>query len=235
MSEPKFSEGLIFSFENNEYSVTGYEGADTDVVIPGTFNGYPVKSIGDRAFYGCDSLTSVTIPDSVTSIGEYAFKHCESLTSITVEEGNTSYRSRDGNLYSKDEKTLIQYAMGKSAQSFTIPDSVTSIGEKAFDSCKYLTSVTIGNGVTSIYEGAFHCCNSLTSVTIPDSVTSIGFFAFGGCASLTSVTFANPNGWILKDDNFETTASIKSTDLSDPSTAAKYLKSTYRSYYWKRS
>ena len=125
-----------------------------------------VTSIGDYAFYSCGSLTIITIPDSVTSIGNYAFEYCDSLTSITVDASNQSYKSVDGNLYTKDGKTLIQYAIGKSETSFTIPDSVTSIGNYAF-----------------------YGCSSLTSITIPDSVTSIGTYAFYACSGLKSIKY----------------------------------------------
>ena len=155
----------------------------TSVVI-----GDSVTSIGSYAFSSCDSLTSVTIPDSVTSIGERAFVSCDSLTSITVSANNTAYKSIDGNLYSKDGKTLIQYAIGKTATSFTIPDSVTTIENYAFCDCDSLTSVVIGDSVTSIGSYAFYNCNSLPSITIPDSVTTIGRYAFYGCNSLTSIT-----------------------------------------------
>ena len=154
----------------------------TSVVIPDS-----VTSIGSGAFSGCSSLTSVVIPDSVTSIGSRAFSGCSSLTSITVDENNTAYKSIDGNLYSKDGKTLIQYAVGKTATTFTVPDTVTSIGEEAFSWCRSLTSVVIPDSVTSIGSGAFYNCHSLTSVVIPDSVTSIGFSVFEDCSSLTSI------------------------------------------------
>ncbi|MBR2904177.1 MAG: leucine-rich repeat domain-containing protein, partial [Clostridia bacterium] len=162
------------------------------IIIPDS-----VTSIGSHAFYNCDSVTSVTIGDSVTSIGSYAFYYCDSLTSIEVDGNNTAYKSIDGNLYTKDGKTLLQYAIGKTATTFTVPDGVTSIGNAAFEYCSSLTSVVIPYSVTSIGSHAFACCDSLTSVTIGDSVTSIGYAAFNSCTSLTIYCEAEsqPSGW----------------------------------------
>ena len=220
--------------------------------------GDSVTSIGDSAFYECDSLTSVTIPDSVTSIGDYAFdwcgsltsvtignsvtsigygafRECTSLTSILVDNDNTAYQSIDGNLYSKGGNTLIAYAIGKIEKSFTIPESVTSIGDYAFAWCRSLTSVTIPDSVTSIGDWAFRECTSLTSVTIGDSVTSIGNHAFRYSTSLTSVTFANPNGWWYANSADATSGTaISAESLADPATAAGYL-GWYVSYYWFRT
>ena len=151
-----------------------------------------VTSIGDYAFYGCDSLTTVTIPDGVTSISYSPFAYCSSLTGINVAAGNANYSSVDGVLYNKDQTTLICYPAGKTASSFTIPDSVTSIGNYAFNGCTSLTAVTILDSVTSIGYGAFDDCDSLTAVTIGNGVTRIVDHAFDGCTSLTSVTI--PNG-----------------------------------------
>ena len=174
-----------------------------------------VTNIGWYAFVGCDSLTSVTIGNSVKSIGDYAFHYCDSLTSINVSNENTTYKSINGNLYSKDGKTLIQYAKGKTDSSFIIPDSVTSIGNEAFYYCDSLTSVTIPNSVTSIGDLAFFDCSNLTSVTIPDSVTSIGRYAFSGCTSLTSIKYRGTQAewdaiskgvaWNLGTDNYTIT------------------------------
>ena len=159
--------------------------------------GDSVTSIGSHAFYDCTSLTSVEIGDSVTSIGLYAFYGCSSLISIYVDDNNATYKTIDCNLYTKDEKTLIQYAVGKKDKSFIIPKSVTSIGDYAFEGCTYLSYIEIGDHVTSIGYYAFEGCTGLISIYIPDTVTSIDRDAFSGCTSLTIYceTISKPSGW----------------------------------------
>jgi hypothetical protein len=137
-----------------------------------------VTAIGERAFYGCSSLTAVTISEGITSIGDNAFYSCSSLTSITIPNSVTSIGSSAFNRCS-------------SLTSITIPNSVTSIGGWAFVGCSSLTAITIPNSVTSIGNSAFNLCSSLTSITIPNSVTSIGNSAFNSCSSLTSITIPN--------------------------------------------
>ena len=171
------------TFKLSDYyrtQVTGYSGSLVNITIPEsvayeglTFN---VTSIGDKAFYKCTSLASVTISNSVTSIGDYAFCNCTSLISATIP-------------YSV--KSIGDYAFCNctSLTSVTIPDSVTSIGDHAFDCCTSLTSVTISDSVKSIGDYAFSSCENLTSVTIPGSVTSIGRSTFYNCTSLTSIDY----------------------------------------------
>ena len=165
-----------------------------------TFEG-DVTEIGDYAFYNCDSLTSVTIPDSVTTIGDSAFDCCTSLTSVTIPDSVTTIGDsafdeclRLTSITIPDSVTMIgdsAFEYCRRLTSVTIPDSVTTIGDSAFYYCDSLTSVTIPDSVTTIGERAFYWCDSLTSVTIPDSVTTIGNRAFQSCSSLTSVTIGN--------------------------------------------
>ena len=145
----------------------------TSVTIPNS-----VTSIESWTFGECKNLTSITIPNSVTSIGELAFYYCSGLTSVEIPN---SVKSIGENAF----------CSCKALTFITIPNSVTSIGNSAFSSCYNLTSVTIPNSVTSIGENAFDGCSNLSSVTIPNSVTSIGEFAFYCCSGLTSITIPN--------------------------------------------
>jgi hypothetical protein len=181
---------FTYTTNNGTVTITGYTGTDANVVIPTTIDGLPVTSIGYEALDAI-SLTSVTIPNSVTNIGDGAFSYCSSLTTIAVDLANQNYSSIGGVLFDKDQKTLIRYPSAKDGASYTIPNSVTGIGDSAFFFTS-LTSITIPNSVTSIGGAAFSQCNGLTNVTIPSSVTNIGILAFGD-ASLTAITVDSAN------------------------------------------
>ena len=151
----------------------------TSLTIPNS-----VTSIGYGAFYNCSGLTSVTIGNSVTSIGYGAFSGCSGLTSVTVDKNNGTYDSRN-NCNAIIETSTNKLIVG--CKNTTIGNSVSSIGEYAFEGCSGLTSVTIPNSVTSIDNYAFEGCSGLTSVTIGNSVTSIGKYAFCYCSRLTKL------------------------------------------------
>ncbi len=177
-------EALTFEENNGEWTVTDCDTSVTAVDIPSVYKQKKVTAIGDHAFWGCSSLTSITIPSSVTEIGTWAFYSCDSLTSITIPDSVTSI----GN-------GAFEYC--SNLTSVTIPSSVTSIEDSAFWGCYSLTSITIPDSVTSIGLSAFWGCSKLTSVTIPSSVTSIGNYAFRGCSKLTIYCEAasQPSGW----------------------------------------
>ncbi len=181
-------DGFVLEFNSSTGTITGYISGEGALNIPEKINGVTVNRIGDSAFTSSE-LTSINIPSSVTSIGEYPFGACLGLTFINVDSSNPKYTSQNGVLFSKDLKTIVTYPAGKKG-TYTIPDSVTSIGNKAFLSCMELTSITIPNSVTSIGNSAFAGCSRLTSINIPSSVTSIGFNAFWICLELKDIYYS---------------------------------------------
>ena len=181
---------------DDKIEITRYIGNESKIAIPEAIDGFTVTSIADEAFlrdissaYENKSLISVTIPYSIISIGRYAFAGCDNLTTINVDNYNPVYSSKDGVLFAKDkDKTTLVYYPDKKSVSYSIPNSVTHIGDSSFAGSINLASITIPNSVTDIEFYAFGGCTGLSSLTIPKSVKYIGFIAFKDCIGLTSLT-----------------------------------------------
>ena len=178
--------------------------------VPGKLSlAYSVKEgtriICDSAFFFCGSLFEIVIPSSVTSIGDWAFSFCSSLIYISIPKsviylnGNPfaewngkleclspNYIYEDDILFNKDKSRIISFR-NQNIESYVIPSSVTSIGDRAFYGCSSLSEIVIPSCVTSIGKGAFRGCYSLSEIVIPSSVTSIGDWAFSFCDSLSEI------------------------------------------------
>lgn len=165
-----------FFFVETTGMITGYNGTDTVVVIPSKINGVPVETIGHTAFR-YSSVTSVTIPDSVTFISDSAFAYCSSLTNISIPNSVTAIGS-----FAFEGCTKLE--------SITLPSSLLTISEFLFYDCSQLTTIHIPDSVSSIRTYAFYNCGKLETIRIPVSVTSIGSYAFDDCPSSMTVTYS---------------------------------------------
>ena len=147
----------------------GCEGLNTMIIPDG------VKSIGKAAFYDCTGLSLISIPQSVTAIGEYAFFMCSNLASINVPDG---------------VKEIGQYTFSgcSSLRTVYIGEAVETIGDYAFAECKKMTEIIIPDTVEKIDAAAFFLCGKHKSITVPSSVKSLGLFVFSGCYELESAT-----------------------------------------------
>lgn len=140
------------------------------------------RVIADEAFDYVD-IVSVDIPGSVQNIGYLAFGNCGDLEVFNVDEKNSCYSSEDGVLFNADKTMLIQYPRAKPATSYSVPESVNTIGDRAFYNCRNLESIIIGSGVTSIGADAFMDCYSLNEMlvkaTTPPTIDPYSFHASG--------------------------------------------------------
>ena len=177
-----------------------------NIDIPDKLDGYPVTAIGYRAFYSCNALRNVTIPQSVTSIGDHAFDICNRMISLTIDDAATSIG--EAAFMGCSDLTTVKLGehittIGDSAfqscsdlENIIIPDSVTSIGRGAFCGCTKLQTLKLGENIETlggpvsmgIIDGVFCSCHQLSKIIIPEKVEKIETYTFAGCPKLESIT-----------------------------------------------
>ena len=186
--------------DDGTVEITGYNGKAEKLTIPNMLNGKKVTSIDNRAFYLCNSLISIIIPDSVEKISVNPFAYCRTLKSIFVSSEHPYFFAIDGVLFRKADSCLISYPKGREYTTYNIPQGITAIESSAFYDCKFLTRVTIPDSVTSIGDCAFSLCDSLTSITIPDSVEKISVNPFAYCRTLKSIFVSSEHPYFFAID-----------------------------------
>ena len=191
-------------------TILSYTGSSSTVNIPSTIDGKKVTAIHDHTFSNSKTaVKTITIPETVTDLGISPLMG-HTVQTINVAANNPVYTSVSGILYTKDKKTIVRYPSGRTDTSFSIPanvtaigtgaflssnltavsmpDTLTSIGDSAFNSCKDLSSLTLSSSLTEIDSYAFEYCEKLNRITIPNGVTKIGRNAFSNCSALKNIT-----------------------------------------------
>ena len=180
---------MTLSKDGESYEVTEKGIATGDIVIPDTYRGKPVTSIGKKAFFNKTDVTSITFGKNITSIGEYAFANSSYLTDLNVSGDEASQAAEVLSL--PTGLTELGNNAFSSCRSLVgtlvIPEGLTTIPAKAFAFCGQISGINFGTGVQSIGENAFSDCDNLVTLTIPDSMVSIGKYAFSSCEKLAQV------------------------------------------------
>ena len=202
-----------------------------DFVVPDS-----VQKLGFNLFYECSSLSEITIGSGVKSVGVYAFYGCNNLKTvrytgdiagwcnIAFANHNSNPMCKGANLYIGNE--LLTW--------LDIPNSVTKLGDYAFQNCLSVERVTTGSALVSVGSFAFTNCKNLKDVTLSTAVNTISYGAFSGCESLESVTFNGTRTWFVttSEQDFKDKTNGTQIDVSDVAQNATYLKDTYADYYW---
>ena len=255
--EPK-RDDICFKKVSDGYYVTEYIGEESLVVIPAEVNGIPVTGIGGEAFFECENLRAVEIPESVTYIGVDAFRRCTNLKSIEfpsklVKIGDYAFCgcSKLSEIVFLDswgafgkERALKEigqkaFAECQSLETITIPAQLEILGKYAFSDCIKLTTVDFEgkSQLKRIEGGAFADC-PLRNISIPLSVEYIGEYAFHGCDQLETIDIIPVEGWVIfHDDPWVVSGApvaVPLEVLQDSSKTAYYLAGEFSKYAWER-
>ncbi len=203
LTELKMGKGVTFIGDN----AFSYCKKMNDIALPSS-----LTSIGTNAFYCCNEFTGITVPENVSYIGEAPFALCSKLKYIDVSPDNNAYCSQNGVLFNKNKTKLIQFPMSSDLTVFSIPESVTAVGEYAlyrcaslteisipdsvseigmlaFGGCPGLTDLTLSDGIETISVGAFSACNNLNVVSLPESIKNFKYAAFANCTAIKDVYY----------------------------------------------
>lgn len=203
----------VNDFVINNGVLIEYTGSDEKVVIPDG-----VKTIGEKAFWGCDSLRFVTVPEGVAEISEYAFLECANLESVSLPD-------------SIEWIGPSAFAECKTLRSITIPKAVACISEFTFCECTSLVSVSLNNGLEEIHDSAFTGCGSLERLYIPESVSNIAPTAFDGCMTLYEISVSKDSPYFANDSEGGLVSKNSNTAYSNQKWllwAPKNLKKVYK-------
>lgn len=229
-----YENGILYEVTSKSDSLTvkvacqSPKSAKGDIVIPEYVEyytrKYKVTSINNQAFFRCNEIYSITIPNTVSSIGEDAFSKCKDLSEINVAKDNEFYSSAEGVLYNKKQTELIRVPEARIG-NFIIPNTVTSIAIFALRECVNLASVSISDGVGSIGKYAFYGCSGLRNIEMPNSVTHIEDYTFAECINLNSIKLSDSTISIASKA-FYNCMSILSINL--PSTISNINKNAFK-------
>jgi len=208
----RLNETFINARNNDVYTVLT---SNINKYVNLDFSGSTFTKINNNnTFSGCTNITSVTLGSMVNYIDSSTFTGCSNLTEINVVPSNEDYFSNSGILYLKSANgnVLAKYPVKKQGPSFDVPNSIKSIGNRAFEGCTNLTSVNIPDSVIDILTNAFNSCNNLNKVTIGNEVLSIGNSAFMSCSKLKYVDIGNSVSEILSNA-FQDCTSLESITI----------------------
>ena len=243
----------------NEYCLEEYVGSDSIVVIPDEIYGIPVTAISEEAFYNCENLRAVEIPQSVKYIGQKAFAGCSGLTTIEIPSSIVKIYAWAFEGCSGLEKITFLDSWGEvgkdraleeieqgafsnctSLKNVTIPAQLKILGKYAFSDCTNLATVNFENNsqLKRIEQGAFSDCSALKNLSIPLSVEYIGANAFSRCEKIEAIEITPIEGWVVFHDEPWVVSGAPSKVpvgvLQDPAQTAYYLVGDFSKYAWER-